>query len=288
MDVALCICTRNRPDDLRRALESVRHSSTPASHIIVADDSDDARTRLLVERHPLEITYLEGPRSGLGANRNHAARAATGSHVLFLDDDAELGSEFLRLVETQLVTLPPERRRKAIITGVEMKAGQTVYPNEQGLLGFQNRPYRGGETLHTVVINASLFPRTLFDSMLFDPQLRYGYDEVDCTTRAIALGYEIVPCFHAVNRHLPSAIGRDEYRPFTDASRLYVTLKRRRWTEESRLRGWIGFGLAVAHTYAASIKRSGFAGFGEARATVGQAWEYYITFVRSMRSHEGA
>jgi GT2 family glycosyltransferase len=281
LGVSVCICARNRPDELRRALASLSQSSLAPTQIIVSDDSDDDRIEALVVDHELSITYTRGPRMGLGANRNNAISLATGDYLLFLDDDAALGKDFFREMERRMAGMTVARRARTISAGVEVKSGRTIVPNEQGVLGFQSRAYGPDDSLHTVVINAALFPRLLFDKVRFDPSLSYGYDEVDVTTQAVALGFTIIPCFDAVNFHYPSPVGREEYHPFTDASRLYVTLKRRRWTEGSRLRAWPGFGLAIMHLYLASIKRSGLSGFRESRRTVAQAWAYYTRFVQS-------
>jgi len=281
LSVSVCICARNRPDDLRRALASVSQSSLAPAQIIVSDDSDDDRVKALVVDHELSIAYTRGPRTGLGANRNNAISLATGDYLLFMDDDAALGEDFFHEMERYMAGMTVARRARTIFTGVEVKSGRTIVPNEQGVLGFQSRAYESDDSLRTVVINAALFPRRLFDRVRFDPSLSYGYDEVDVTTQAVALGFTIWPCFDAVNFHYPSPVGREGYHHFTDASRLYVTLKRRRWTEESRLRAWPGFGLAILHLYIASIKRSGLGGFREARRAVAQAWAYYTRFVES-------
>jgi len=280
-NISVCICARNRPDELRRALTSVSQSSFAPKQVVVSDDSDDDRVASLVDEYPLSITYTRGPRSGLGANRNHSISLVTGEHLLFLDDDAALGRDFLREIGDCLASMPPERRAKTIVTGAEVQSGRTITPNKQGFLGFQSREYRPNEPMRTVVINAAVFPRSLFDKVRFDPSLIYGYDEVDITTQAVALGYTITPCFEAANTHYPSAIGRDEYRPYIHASRLYVTLKRRRWTEGSRLRGWGGFWLGAVHVYLASVRRCGLSGVGEARRSVTYALTYYTNFIHS-------
>ncbi len=279
LDVSVCICTRNRPAELGRALDSVAASSLRPSQVIVSDDGNENDTAALVAAHPLPVLYTQGPRAGLGANRNHAISLATGDYLLFLDDDGTLGETFLEQVGGVLGGLDPARRDRAIVTGADIEDGRLVVPNDQGLLGFQSRAYEPGALLHTVVINAALFPRRLFEDVGFDPNLKYGFDEVDVTTRAVAMGFTIVPCFDAVNYHFPSPVGRGEYRDQASASRLYVTLKRRRWTEGSRLRGWSGFGLAVAHLFAASVKRRGRAGIGEAWRTVGLARAHYAAFL---------
>jgi glycosyltransferase involved in cell wall biosynthesis len=284
ISVSVCICARNRPDELRRALASVSRSVLQPAQIIISDDSDDDRVASVVSDNPLAITYTRGPRSGLGANRNHALSLATAEHVMYLDDDAALGQDFLTVIRACTARISREDRAKAIFTGIEINSGQAVTPHRQGLLGFQSRAYDADEPLLTVVINAAVFPRCLFNSVRFDPSLRYGYDEVDITTQAVALGFTIVPCFDAINFHYPSPVGRREYHAFTDASRLYVTLKRRRWTEGSRLRAWPGFGLAIIHACMSSIRRSGFSGLRETRRTVAQAWAYYSDFVESTRT----
>ncbi len=276
---SVCICTRNRPAELRRALDSIAASSRQPTQVIVSDDGDEDGAAALVAAHPLPIVYTAGPRSGLGANRNHAITVATGDYLLFLDDDGALGETFLEQVGRVLGGLDPERRARAIVTGADIEDGRLVTPNDQGLLGFQSRAYKPGAPLHTVVINAALFPRRLFEDVGFDPNLRYGFDEVDITTQAVARGFTIVPCFDAVNYHFPSPVGRAEYRDQASASRLYVTLKRRRWTEGSRLRAWFGFVLGVAHLFAASVKRRGPAGIGDARRTVGLARTHYAAFL---------
>jgi glycosyltransferase involved in cell wall biosynthesis len=259
---------------------SIEKHKTDIHQIVVADDSDDNRVLEVVDQQSLEVIYIKGPRVGLGANRNAALDRATEDYVLFLDDDAELGPDYLRIVRDRLRELPQGIRERTIVTGAEVQHGRAITPSEQGILGFQNRPYQDGEPMRTVVINATLFPRGLFQSVRFDPLLRYGYDEVDMTTQAVEAGFTIIPCFNAVNYHFPSQINRHEYQIYMNASRLYVTLKRRRWTEQRPLRAWLGFGLAVSHVYLGSIRRkSGIAGMREARRTVGQSLAYYANFV---------
>ena len=76
MDVSVCIPTRNRPDDLVACIGSIVMSSIGVSQIVVADDSTDDRTRDLIESRCSFVTYVPGPRQGLGANRNAAIDAA--------------------------------------------------------------------------------------------------------------------------------------------------------------------------------------------------------------------
>jgi GT2 family glycosyltransferase len=252
--VSVCICTRNRPRELSRTLASVRCSSRSAEQVVVSDDSTDQDTRALVaSRHP-EVTYVEGPNAGLGANRNAAARAATGDLILFLDDDCLLGEQFL---ERAIAELRADDWERTIVSGLETNGGHLVEPADQDFLGFQRLKYEPGARVNTVVINGALFPRGLFDELRFDEQLVYGCDEVDLTTRAVAAGYTILLCPEAVNDHRPSESNRDYYSDFAVSSRIYVTFKRYYRTEHRRAKGAVFLAVAALHAVAGSVRRAG-------------------------------
>ena len=274
MTLSVCICTRNRPDDLRKALESVARSSEPVDEVVVSDDSTDERTRTLVTQDFPTVRWIEGPRVGLGANRNRALEHATSSHVLFIDDDVQIGEDFVASMRGRWEALPEAERPRAIMAGAEENRGRLITPNEQSYLGFQKRRYELGEELYTVVINASVFPRALFERVGFDPQLVYGYDEVDVTTQAVALGYRIVPCFDVVNLHFPSPVNRDYYRPHTEASRLYVTAKRRGETEGRPWSARAYLAAASLHVLVSAVRRDKLRGPSRAVHTLRLAMAY--------------
>ena len=82
------------------------------------------------------------------------------------------------------------------------------------------------------MINAAVFPRAMFDKLLFDPSLVYGCDEMDISVRAVYMhGYEIFFIPDLTNNHFPSKINRDYYAPFIESSRIYVQFKRYYWVE---------------------------------------------------------
>ena len=238
LSASICICTRNRPAELRRALDSIAASSLQPSQVVVSDDGDEDGVAALVAAHPLPIVYTEGPRSGLGANRNHAISVATGDYLLFLDDDGALGETFLEQVESVLSGLDPERRARTIVTGADIEDGRLVVPNDQGLLGFSRVPTGRGR----LCAPSSSTPRSSragsSRASVSTPTSGTASTRSTSPPRRWRMGFTIVPCFDAVNYHFPSPVGRDEYRDLASASRLYVTLKRRRWTEGSRLRAW--------------------------------------------------
>jgi GT2 family glycosyltransferase len=281
---SICICTRNRPDELRKCLLSIAQSSIPVGQVIVSDDSTDDSTYQMIRTEFGHVQYTRGPRIGLGANRNHAVRRANLDYVLFLDDDARLGSRFLESARDCLVGSGDPRR--TIVTGLEdrkYKNGERLlaYAHDQDFLGFQRVPYKPGQTLNTISIGNALIPRALFDELSFDDLLVYGYDEVDLATRAKAKGFDILQCGSALNFHFPSEINRDYYRPFIEASRLYATYKRYAITDKKPAKGAVYLLVAIVHLLLSSIKRRGVVGPLEALNTLKVSFGYLQSLTRS-------
>ena len=260
-NVSVCICTRNRPQELSKALHSVERSTYPAFEVIVSDDSTNDDTKKLMISHFPTVKYLEGPRKGLGANRNNVLKSVTGSHVLFIDDDVVLHENFLEMVCNKLAKIAgKEDINKLIISGIENKNGQLIFPGEQSFVGWQNVSYKEGDTIKTVVINSAVFPASLFKDTLFDEKLVYGNDEVDLTTRAIKKGFKIVLLPEAMNFHFPSEINRKYYEPYHDASRIYVTFKRYFATENNKSKAIIYLPYAIIHAAAFNWRYGGIRG----------------------------
>jgi glycosyltransferase involved in cell wall biosynthesis len=279
--VSVCICTRNRPQELSKALHSVERSTYPAFEVIVSDDSTNDETKKLIISHFPTVKYLDGPRKGLGANRNNILKAVTGSQVLFIDDDVILNENFLELVCNKLAKLAEqENLDKLIISGIENKNGQLVFPGEQSFVGWQNVSYKEGDTIKTVVINSAVFPASLFRNTLFDEKLVYGNDEVDLTTRAIEKGFKIILLPEAINFHFPSEINRKYYEPYHDASRIYVTFKRYFATENNKLKALVYLPYAIIHAAAFNLRYRGIEGLiGTLRHTFPKSFMFIMEFL---------
>lgn len=95
---SLVICTRDRPDELRRCLASLPGQSQPPVEIIVVDNaSRDDRTRKVAEA--AGVIYVREDRPGLDIARNSGVLRATARIIAFTDDDVHLHPRWLeRLV----------------------------------------------------------------------------------------------------------------------------------------------------------------------------------------------
>jgi glycosyltransferase involved in cell wall biosynthesis len=283
--VSVCICTRNRPGELQRCLASLLESSHPIAETVVADDSTDERTAEMLEREQSgsSIVYVRGPRRGLGANRNCALSKASGDYILFLDDDACLGKEFLERALACRTAAERLESDRIVVSGCENNRGKIVRAHEQSFLGFQNVAYRHGSGLNTIVINSTLFPRILFNAIKFDERLVYGFDEVDVALQAVRNGYRIVHSDDAINFHYPSPVNRSYYKPHLDVSRLYITFKRYAIYERTHLKALIFAVLASVHCMLAYIKRRGIAGLADAWHAIAAAAHFSADALRESR-----
>ena len=88
--ISVVIPVYNRPDDLRRALDSLRAQTFLAFEVVVCDDGSTADIRSVVEgfSSTLSVRYLRIDNSGGPARpRNHAIQHTSGEWVAFLDSD---------------------------------------------------------------------------------------------------------------------------------------------------------------------------------------------------------
>ena len=272
--ISICICTRNRVEDLRRALNSILESSYKNYELIVSDDSTNNDTRVMIQKEYPSISYLKGPQKGLCFNRNNALKAVKGSSVLFMDDDVIMSKDFLQVVMNILLDLEPEIREKTIITGLERNNGSLVYPNKINFLGHQKKPYREEDSLKTIVINSTVFPSILLRNLKFDERLVYGYDEVDIAARAVSSGCNILLCKEAVNDHYPSDVNRDYYSLYIESSRIYVTYKRYNEIEKRMLKSFIYLLVSFGHMLIHQLLRNGIRGIGSTLKTFKKAFLY--------------
>ncbi len=93
--VSVVVCTRDRPVELARCLDSLL-ACDPAPDEIIVVDNDPKRnsTRQTVEAKPF-VHYVAEPRPGLSSARNAGIAAASGEIVAFTDDDVTVAPGWL-------------------------------------------------------------------------------------------------------------------------------------------------------------------------------------------------
>jgi glycosyltransferase involved in cell wall biosynthesis len=250
--ITLCICTMNRPNELNRCLQSVFQGVKKPDEVIVSDDSpDNQATQQVVAKYP-GVIYQQGPRRGLGPNRNACIQRARSSHIIFVDDDVCVPPEFFATAHQLIAASDP----KTLITGYEMKhceGTQKIVPHNPDFWGLQRVPVR--HEYRAIVINSTMFPRNLFEQALFDEHLRYGSEEIDIAQHAVALGYRIAYEDSLYVDHYPSPVNREQYKQFVYASRLYATTKAYWYYERSILKTLAFILLAPLQLVGSAVRR---------------------------------
>ncbi|MCW3797364.1 glycosyltransferase [Sphingomonas sp. BN140010] len=87
-DIALIICTRDRPRALERCLASLPRQVSEPGQFIVVDNSASGSARALCANYG-GIDYVHEPAPGLSRARNAGIRAARRPVLAFTDDDVE-------------------------------------------------------------------------------------------------------------------------------------------------------------------------------------------------------
>lgn len=238
--VSVCICTMNRPKELKGCLESIQCSTFKPYEVIVSDDSDEKRAK---ENREIALSYKAvkyrpGPRKNQPANRNNCLKYVSPNteFVTFIDDDARMGSRFL---ENALTCLRKwcsyYKTDRIVVTGTEKSlSGQKLIPRNLSFLGFYDRPRNKIEKQDTICMNSVLFPSELFRMTQWDENQPW------CTERDIAshflyLGFRIVYCPDVINLH-PTTNPKPKDLHEEEMSRVYFGLKRYWLYEHSILR----------------------------------------------------
>lgn len=90
----MAVCTRDRPDSLKRTLESLLASQLEFE-LLVVDQSSSPNSQVVVEELADDrLRYLASPPLGLGAARNLALQEATGPILAMTDDDCVVSDDW--------------------------------------------------------------------------------------------------------------------------------------------------------------------------------------------------
>lgn len=240
MKIAVCITTMNRPDSLDGCLSVIYKSKVKPYAVIISDNSINPdiqrKNQLIAQRYP-GTAYLEGPHTGVTANRNNALDAVPeeADKVIFLADDIHVSPDFFKLAILRYEDLHPEDREKIILTGDNLNE---FSPPDIGALGVSFRGYfcPWKPSIPQVVnLYSSLFPKSFFDKNKWDENIFLGQEDIEISLRALKQEYRIIYCQELkvydtlfAKTSLPSAAhgSLKDYEIYVAASRLYIGIKR--------------------------------------------------------------
>lgn len=106
-ELSVLICTRNRPEKLRRAVASVLANSASNFELIVVDQStDQLSAQVMATFEDDRIRYFPTPTVGLAISRNIAIRVARADTLVFTDDDCVCDREWLAAIQAEYAKEP--------------------------------------------------------------------------------------------------------------------------------------------------------------------------------------
>jgi GT2 family glycosyltransferase len=140
--VSVVVCTRDRPQDLRRCLAALAACEPRPAEVIVVDNAPATDATSAVVREFAGVRYLREPRPGLSHARNAGARAASGEVVAYTDDDVEVRSDWVGSL-----ALPFADPSVACVTGIVIpanlgSAAACIFEFDVGGFGRELKPRR--------------------------------------------------------------------------------------------------------------------------------------------------
>jgi len=115
IDISVNVCTYNRAEMLRGALESLICQKTDGKfsyEIVVVDNASTDDTKAVVKQvsknSPVPIRYIFEENKGVAQARNRGVKGSQGAWIAFFDDDQFAEADWLReLYSTALLTRAP-------------------------------------------------------------------------------------------------------------------------------------------------------------------------------------
>jgi GT2 family glycosyltransferase len=225
--VSVIICTRNRPDEMVRCLNSVARQSCLPQEVVIVDSSDSPvlETRLGAWRDggTFEMRYVRSA-PGLPRQRNIGVRESSGDILFFLDDDVVLERDFIREIKKVFDGDPSGKVGGVVGDILEAREARRKRQWWQRLLrrlffladygsgefrlsGFGTWPQGLDEIRCTELLSGCemAFRRKVFDELGFDERLTgYAYlEDVDFSYR-VSRKYRNVYTPFAKCRHIQS------------------------------------------------------------------------------------
>lgn len=223
--LTVAICTKDRPDNVRRCLTSLLalqqpNNQPPKFEILVVDNApSDASTHKLIESMP-NVRYTREPKPGLDFARNKAVQEATGELLAFLDDDVVVDRQWLIGLQEAWAENPDAAAFTGLVLPYELETqAQIIFEHRGGFRrGFEkirygqslagNPSYPAGAGIFGAGCNMTFRRQILLDVGGFDEALDTGKPlpgggDLDIFYRVVRAGYPLVyePLYLVYHQH---------------------------------------------------------------------------------------
>jgi GT2 family glycosyltransferase len=247
--ISVAVCTRDRPDQLRRCLAALIRQVLPVTVVVVDNaPSSDATCRLVADEFPT-VGYAVEPRPGLDHARNRAIAICETDLLAFTDDDVEADELWTQAIVAAFDEEPDVGAVTGLVIPAELETpAQELFERLGGLgRGFRRKWFHADISTGCVVGAGALIPgsefgtganmafrrTTLVDCGGFDGALDVGTPtggggDLDMFNRVIASG--------GVLRYEPAAVVSHVHRRTLDQLRGQVRATGSIWSVISAAR----------------------------------------------------
>lgn len=119
--VSVVVCTRDRPDDLRRCLEGLAALAPRPDEVIVVDNAPSmVDTRRVCAEFP-GVKHVLEPRPGLDWARNRGVLEAKSEVIAFTDDDAVVDAGWVGVIRRAMAATPDLALMTGLVAPLEMQ-----------------------------------------------------------------------------------------------------------------------------------------------------------------------
>ena len=186
--VTVAVCTRDRPDDMKRCLEAIVQLDYPNLEILVVDNAPATEgTKELVDAHYPQVRYVREPRPGLDWARNRAILEAKGEIIAYTDDDVVVDRGWVKAIARTFSENPRIMAVTGLVVPYELETEAQVLFEDYGGFGrgFEQIWYQvaPGQPMPWQWLGAGQFGtganmayrRSIFETIgYFDPALDVG------------------------------------------------------------------------------------------------------------------
>lgn len=276
--ISAVIPTKNRPEDLRRAVLSVLSQSRLPEQLLIVDQSESAESRgvvgqLVPQDSAIALVYvLDTSIRGLVDAKRHSLSIATGDLICFLEDDIVLQESYFEEIVKGFDHHPQMLGCCGVVTNVPVQpAGYQAMHRlfHRGIFAdkrveiFGNLSQAGVELIQSDMISGgmSAWKREVFDRVGFDTVNGFHiYEDNDFSTRvARTFGARLYVNPNARLEHHPSARNRSSAGVFQEkkiVAQFTYYKKRRDWPWATLSFAWLMVGQLFEAGYQALTRRS--------------------------------
>lgn len=181
-NISIIIPTRNRPQFLREAVDSVLNQTLITKEIIIIDDCSYAECHdeilKIGESHDSIQLHQLKAQKGVSFCRNFGLEVATGEFVLFLDDDDTLNATMLEKSIENMANYDVVSCRIHAFLDRQNQELKKYNWQETALLDIYEMEYNPAAHifLYHPMIHSFLFRKSVFDQTRFPEDISYGED----------------------------------------------------------------------------------------------------------------